>query len=260
MSSITSTITSAAESAVTPTPRSEFWKGIRDTIPLMIGALPFGLIFGALAVSNGLSPLAAICFSAIVFAGSSQFIGANLLKTGASIPLIVLTTFIVNVRHALYSATLGPHLKHLSQRWLLPLAFWLTDETFAITVTHYEQEPNPHQHWYQFGSSISMYLNWNFWTIVGLVAASKIEHPESWGLQFAMVVTFTGMVIVSCKTRPILLSIVVASITAFVTYPLPHKLFLIISAAAGIAAGVWAENTQWKQAEVEAAAGMEAKS
>src|SRR5512141_81178 len=98
------------------TRRSELIAGIRDTLPLEVGGIPFAIIFGALAVNSGLSPAAAMGFSLFVYAGSSQLIGANLVSQAVSIPLIVFTTFIVNVRHALYSATLAPHMKHLSQR------------------------------------------------------------------------------------------------------------------------------------------------
>lgn len=228
------------------TPRAEAMRGLRETVPLMLGALPFGLIFGALAVTNGLSPAAAIAFSSIVFAGSSQFIGANLVGAGASIPLIVFTTFIVNVRHALYSVTLSPHLKHLPQRWLIPLAFWLTDETFAITAVHYDARPSPHHHWYQLASSVAMYLNWNFWTVMGLVAGSQIANPAEWGLQYAMVVTFIGIVVPSIKNRPVLMAVLAAGATAFVTYALPNNLYLILAASAGIAAGYLTETWQGK--------------
>jgi len=225
-------------------------QGLRDTIPLLIGALPFGMIFGALAVTNKLSAGATIAFSALVFAGSSQFIAANLVGAGAGFVLIVFTTFIVNVRHALYSATLGPHLKHLPQRWLIPLGFWLTDETFVITITHYERSTSPYKHWYQLGSSIAMYLNWNFWTIMGLVAGSQIKNPEQWGLQYAMVVTFIGIVVPTIKSRPLLVAVIAAGVTAAIAYylllstGLPTNLYLLIAAGVGITAGYIIETKQ----------------
>src|SRR5215510_8651043 len=139
------------------TRRSEFLAGVRATIPLEIGGIPFAIIFGALAVNSGLSPAAAMGFSLFVYAGSAQFIGANLVKQGVGIVLIVFTTFIINVRHGLYSATLAPHVKHLPQRWLLPLGFWLTDETFVMVINRYSQADNsPYKHWFYLGSAVSM--------------------------------------------------------------------------------------------------------
>src|SRR5215213_6522088 len=115
------------------TPRAEFLAGAKAMIPLVIGGMPFDIIFGALAITKGISIPATMAMSLFVFAGSAQFIAVGLVGAGASIPIIILTTFIVNLRHALYSATLAPFVKHLPQRWLLPLAYTLTDESFVVT-------------------------------------------------------------------------------------------------------------------------------
>jgi 4-azaleucine resistance transporter AzlC len=181
--------------------------------------------------------------SLFVFAGSAQFLATALVASGTPLPVIVLTTFVVNVRHALYSATLAPYLKHLSQKWLAPLGFWLTDETFVITAAHYQSTPNaPHKHWYQLGSSIAMYINWQFWTFVGIVAGSTIPNPSSWGLDFALSVTFIGMIIPMIKNRPVLAAVIVAAVTAVLAYPLPNNLGLLIAALLGVVAGVVVES------------------
>ena len=112
----------------------DFISGVRDTLPLLLGAFPFGMIYGALAIASGLSPAATMTMSALVFAGSSQFIAVGLVAAQTPVAIIIATTLIVNLRHMLYSATLLPHLKQLPQRWRVPLAFWLTDETFAVAV------------------------------------------------------------------------------------------------------------------------------
>lgn len=91
--------------------------GARDTIPMLIGALPFGIIFGTLAVSSGLSAGATLAMSALVFAGSAQFIAISLIASGTGLVVILLTTLIVNLRHMLYSASMLPYVRHLPQRW-----------------------------------------------------------------------------------------------------------------------------------------------
>ncbi|MEO0560816.1 MAG: AzlC family ABC transporter permease, partial [Chloroflexota bacterium] len=141
----------ATQPTRTITRRTQFIAGMRDTIPMVIGATPFGLIFGTLAVTEaGLGVWGAMGFSLFVFAGSAQFVAANLLTQGAGIAIIVLTTFVVNVRHALYSTSLAPYMKELRQRWLLPLAFWLTDETYATVIGEWSDMGNakPHKEWY----------------------------------------------------------------------------------------------------------------
>ncbi|MBA3869413.1 MAG: AzlC family ABC transporter permease [Anaerolineae bacterium] len=224
------------------TRRSEFLAGMRDTVPLEIGSIPFGIIFGALAVNSGLSPAAAMGFSIFVYAGSAQFIGSNLVAQGVGIPLIVFTTFIINVRHALYGATLAPHMKHLSQRWLLPLGFWLTDETFAMVVIRYNKpDSSPFKHWYHLGSSITMYINWNFWTFIGIVAGQRIPDLSQYGLAFAMDVTFIGMIMPQLKNRPMVLAALVAGFSAVALNNVPNKLGLIIAVFIGIAVGLITE-------------------
>ena len=222
--------------------RRELVSGVRDTVPLLLSAAPFGVVFGALGVSSGLSGPAVIGMSLFVFAGSSQFVAAGLVAQGASVPLIVLTTFVVNLRHALYATSLGPYLRRLPRRWLLPLAFWLTDETYAVTLRRYQEFPDaPHRHWYQLGSSVAMYLNWQAWTVIGLLAGLRLTRLTDWGLEFAMAVTFIGIVVPLVTTRPMLLCALVAGGVAVLAAGLPSKLGLILAALAGMIAGVAAE-------------------
>jgi 4-azaleucine resistance transporter AzlC len=220
----------------------EFAAGAKDTIPLLLGAAPFGVVFGAVGVTSGLSAAAVTGFSLFVFAGSAQFVAAGLVTQGMSIPLIVLTTFVVNLRHALYATSLGPYLKKLPRRWLIPLAFWLTDETYAVTIRRLQQEPdNPHRQWYQLGSSVSMYLNWQLWTAVGLFAGTKLAGLSDWGLDFAMAVTFIGIVVPLVRSLPMVLCAAVAGAAAVLLRSLPSNLGLLAAALAGMAAGTIAE-------------------
>jgi len=228
-------------STETTTRQTVFIQGARDTIPMMLGAAPFGVIFGVLGIGAGMSPAAVLGFSLIVFAGSAQFIAAKLLADGLSIALIVLTTFIVNLRHALYSASLGPYMSKLPQRWLLPLAFWLTDETYAVVITNWGKDV-PHKRWYHLGSAVAMYLNWQLWTLIGLIAGTQLEGIKELGLEFAMVVTFIGIVVPLIKTRPMLLSAIVAGVVSVLAAPVPNNGGLMIAAIAGILAGILAES------------------
>jgi len=221
------------------TPRSEFAAGLRDTFPLLVGSLPFGLIFGALAVSSGLSAWHALGMSLLVFAGSSQFIAVGLIGGAAALPVIVLTTFVVNLRHMLYSVTLAPHVRHLPQRWLLPLAFWLTDESFVVVARHYDSAGNPSlRHWYFLASCIAMYSNWFFWTLVGVLAGQRLPNAESWGLDFAMSVTFIGMIVPALKSRSMLAAALSAALVALLTNGLPNKFGLILAALVGVVVGM----------------------
>lgn len=229
-------------SLISASPFSEFLAGARDSFPLVVGAMPFGLIFGTLALSSGLSFAGAMAMSALVFAGSAQFIALGLVAAGTAWPIVVLTTFVVNLRHILYSATLAPYVRHLPKRWQAPLAFWLTDETFLVVIKHYTQNPtSPYNHWYYLGSALFMYTNWQICTYLGLTVGQMLPNAAEWGLDFAMPVTFIGMVIPYLKNRPMVAAVSVAGVVSLVAHPVPHQLGLMIAALAGIAAGMMVE-------------------
>ena len=224
---------------------------MRDTLPLMLGAFPFGMIYGALAATAGLSKGATMAMSAFVFAGSAQFIAVGMVAAHAPIAIIILTTFIVNLRHMLYSATLLPYLKNLHQGWRISLAFWLTDETFAVTIHRYRREDSQGvAHWYQLGSSIAMYLNWQFWSFVGLLLGDQIPDASNWGLDVAMPITFIGMIIPFVKSWPMGVCVLTAGAASLITMSLPYKLGIMVSAFAGIAAGLLTERSRNKQKDM----------
>jgi 4-azaleucine resistance transporter AzlC len=233
------------------TQRSEFGDGFRAILPLLIGSIPFAIIFGAVAVTSGLSPLAAAAMSAIVFAGSAQFVGVGMIAAGANVWVIILTTLIVNLRHVLYAATLAPHLKHLSQRWLLPLGFSLTDESFVVSIQRYNRDDgSPFKHWFHLGTSLSLYINWQIATWVGLWAGRAIPNPAAWGLDFAFPATFIGMLVPLVVSRAIVACVICAGIATIVFHGLPNKLGLIVAALCGVAAGMVVE--RWFPSNVRA--------
>jgi 4-azaleucine resistance transporter AzlC len=176
--------------------------------------------------------------SALVFAGSSQFIALGLLASGTSLPLIILTTFVVNLRHLLYAVSLVPHVRHLPQSWRLAIGFWLTDEAFAVAIARYQQpDPSPYKHWYYLGVALFMYVNWQICTWIGITVGQLIPNAASWGLDFAMSVTFIGMVIPYLVNRPMIVAVLVAGIVSLLAHGLPHQLGLMVATLTGIMAG-----------------------
>lgn len=229
-------------------PQAEFWAGCRAIVPLVVGAIPFGIIFGTLAASSGLSFAGTLAMSAFVFAGSSQFIAIGLVAAGTILPLIIATTFVVNLRHLLYSVSIIPHVRPLSQVWKFWLGFWLTDEAFAIAIARYNQpDRSPYKHWYHLGASLFMYVNWQICTLAGLTIGHLIPNAASWGLDFAMSVTFIGMVIPYLTQRPMMVTVLVAGITALLAHGLPHQLGLMVATLTGIGAGVLCEQLTGRQ-------------
>ncbi|WP_374651815.1 AzlC family ABC transporter permease [Dongia sp.] len=225
---------------------AEFMRGLAATFPLMVSAIPFGIIFGTLATNAGLSPLAVMGMSLFVFSGSAQFIAILLLGTGSALGVIWLATLILNLRHLLYAATLVDHVRHLNQTWRFGLSALLTDETFAVMERRYREEGGgPNAHWYYFASCLGMYLNWQFWTFIGIVLGTEFPAVRNWGLEFAMIVTFTGIVMPALRSSPFVLAAIVAGTVATLGNALPYKLGLMLGALAGILAGLVAQ--EWRR-------------
>lgn len=220
----------------------EFLRGVRAELPILIGVLPFGMIYGVLAIDAGIPSVAAQSMSAIVFAGSSQFLATQLIHLQSPALVVILSIFVVNLRHALYSASLAPYLQPLRPTWKLLLGYLLTDEAYAVTIAHYQSEPvrSPdYRHWYFLGSGLALWSTWQISTYAGIYLGAVV--PESWSLDFTLALTFIALVVINLRDRPAVAAAVSAGLTAVLCYSLPYKLGLIVAACVGILVGVWAE-------------------
>ncbi|HJV50014.1 MAG TPA: AzlC family ABC transporter permease [Noviherbaspirillum sp.] len=236
--------------------------GARDTLPMMVGAAPFGMIFGALAAAGPLAAWQGQLMSMSVFAGSSQFIALGLTAGHAGMLVIWLTTFIVNLRHMLYAATLLPRVAHLPARWRWTLGFLMTDETFAVMNGYYSRHagaspPHDHPHsfsqWYFLGSGLAMYLNWQVWTLAGLLFGAAFPQLQSLGLDFAMVATFIAIVVPQLNRLPHLGAALAAGLFACLLRDLPYKLGLMAAVLAGVTVGMALLRARRQQARGEGA-------
>ena len=206
---------------------------------MIVGAIPFGILFGTLGISAGLSWWAIMGMSLFVYAGSSQFVAASLVSQGVGSIVIVITTFVVNLRHGLYAASLGSYLSGLPRHWLLPMGFALTDETYAVVIKRFELDGDVDgRRWYYAGSACLMYGNWQVCTVLGILFGQRLQHFGDLGLEFAMVVTFIGIIVPLIRSYPMLLCAIVASGVSVVFNFLPHKLGLFAGAIAGISIGL----------------------
>jgi 4-azaleucine resistance transporter AzlC len=220
----------------------QFLYGGRDSIPMIVGILPFGLIYGALASLAGLSLGQALGMSLLVYAGSAQFIAISLLTLGSGAVVVLLTTLVVNLRHVLYSAALQPYVGRLPQRWRVPLAFGLTDETFAVVQRRYlSRGMTEHGQWYHAGVALALYLSWIGSSLVGALFGQQVPNLDGSGLDFAMLATFIGIVVPALRNQPQIAAALVAGAVALLCHAWPYKLGLMAAALSGIAVGVWLE-------------------
>jgi 4-azaleucine resistance transporter AzlC len=225
----------------------EFLAGCRDELPILLGVAPFGMIYGALALSAGLPSLAAQAMSSMIFAGSAQFIAAQLFREGAPGLVIVVTVFVVNLRHALYSASVAPHLRHLGRAWKVVLAYLLTDEAYAVAISRYVRDdvkgagPAPRAHWYFLGAGLTLWTCWQVSTAVGVFLGARV--PQSWSLEFTLPLTFIALVFPTLKDRAAVAAAVAAGVLSVLTVNLPYKMGLLVAAAVGVVAGLALERS-----------------
>jgi 4-azaleucine resistance transporter AzlC len=220
--------------------RGDVAAGVRAILPVLLGVIPFGMIYGALAREAGIPPLAAQAMSMIVFAGSAQFIAVQLIDAGAPAFLLLLTTAVVNVRHVLYSASLAPHLGPLAARWRWGLPYLLVDEAFAVTASYAQRVAAPERAGrYFLGAGLTLWATWQISTAAGIYLGALV--PASWSLDFALPLTFIALVRPAFGDRAGIAAAMTAGIVAAAALRLPLKLGLVAASVAGIAAGTFVE-------------------
>ncbi|MBK9019408.1 MAG: AzlC family ABC transporter permease [Sulfuritalea sp.] len=220
-------------------PRAAFFTGLRAVMPLLLGVAPFGVIYGVVALQSGIPALAAMAMSTIVFAGSAQFLLAQLVGAGAPFLLAAGAVGLVNLRHALYSASVAPLLARLPRRWKVLLAYLLTDEAYAAAIPHLLADARGPQssqaHWILFGSGVGLWSGWQVSTLAGVLIGARL--PADMGLDFALPLTFIAIVVPMISTRALFAAAIAAGVAAVALAALPYKLGLFLGALAGLSVG-----------------------
>jgi 4-azaleucine resistance transporter AzlC len=185
--------------------------------------------------------------SSIVFAGSAQFITAQLVRDAVPGLVIVLTIAVVNLRHLLYSASVAPYMRALPMRWKVLLSYLLTDEAYAVTILNYEKgEGNSSNHWFFLGAGLTLWSSWQLSTAAGILLGATL--PESWPLDFALPITFIALIMPALKDRPAIAASLTAGVVALLAYGLPYKLGLMVAGLLSILVGTFLEGRKAPQA------------
>ncbi len=202
---------------------SQFLRGVRDELPILPGVIPFGMIYGVSAISAGIPVSIAQAMSAIVFAGASQFVITQLVAAGTPSLVIILTAFIVNIRHLLYSASISSYTSKLHPLWKWLLAYLLTDEAYAVTILHYQKAGDESQkHWYFLGAGLALWTTWQLSTAAGIFLGGHI--PANWSLDFTSTLTFIALVVPALKDYVSVTAALTAALIALLALALPLKL------------------------------------
>ena len=187
-------------------------------LPLSFAVLPWGILFGSLAVQRGFDWLEAQLFSGIVFGGAVQIVTVELMANNASLFTVLFSAFVISSRHFLYGLALRERLSVKPLRWRLGLGFLLTDELFALSGDRRAYR-NRFRLYYALGAGGSFYLAWNLWTFIGIFAGTSLPDLTELGLDFAIAATFIALVLPDIKTLASFSASVVAGV-ASVTFTL----------------------------------------
>ena len=213
-----------------------FLSGATDIVPLIIGAIPFGLIVGVTSASLGLDALESTAASAVIFAGAAQLATYDLLGQNAPWLVVAATAILINLRFMLYSAALSSTFAEEAWWKRAAYSYLLTDQVYALSASRSLREPNAHHAGaYYFGAAVSMWLMWMTTTFIGSYAGAAI--PASWSLEFAVPLCFIALLIPAIRDRAQLLCALITAVAALLTRSAPHGSGTIISIIIGIAAG-----------------------
>ena len=210
-----------------------FLKGIIDVSPLMIPVVPFGLIFGVLAIDVGFTPLQAMGMSLIVFGGASQIVLLQLFSGGASSLVIISSVGAVNSRHLLYGAVVSEHLSDLKLIWKIIISYFLIDQAFAISNEYFKKNKERNRYFHLVGGGAACWIIWQSTTLLGIILGSAI--PEKLGLSFAVPLTFLALLVNDFRKFINLVVIIVSGSVATLGYNfIPFKAYVIVAALAGL--------------------------
>jgi 4-azaleucine resistance transporter AzlC len=230
-----------SSNAETSAARAAIRQGLKAVMPFMLGMIPFGLVAGVSAVDAGRSGLDALYVSVVVFSGIVQVPALQLYSAGIPSITIVLITMTISLRFVMYSLSIAPHFKAFPKPWRAPLAYVMTDPSYALSMHYFAENPNsPYKFHFYAAVALPLWSMWQLATYVGALLGQQI--PAVWSVDFVVPLVFTALLFASLRNRNQYLTALVAAVCALVAYPLPYGLGVLVAAFVGIVTGYLLES------------------
>ncbi len=220
----------------------DFFTGVKDSSPIIMGYIPIGIAYGILATKSGLGILETVSMSIFVFAGSSQLISIDMLARGSAIIPIIMMTFLVNLRHLLMSASFSLHFKGTGHKVMPFLSFLITDESFA--VGNVKIKDKEYRASFFLGLGLSAYLGWVISSWIGASLGEIISDAGEYGLTFVLPAMFIALLVLQIQRRlDILVAVISGLFSLLFVYLLPGNwnviLATVIAATLGVVIERW---------------------
>lgn len=214
---------------------NDFFRGARDVSPFIAGISPFGFIYGITAAKSGLTLIQGITMSQIIFAGASQLALIEQLKNDGSFLVIIVTVFMINLRMAMYSASLAQHFNHLTTSKKMFLSYFLVDQSYAVSISEFNRNPNRNRYYYYLGAGVTMWTVWQISTILGIAVGTSV--PKSLSLEFAIPLTFIALLSNFLRKSYFIATAITSAILMVIFKPLPYNAGFFIAVFAGVFVG-----------------------
>jgi predicted branched-subunit amino acid permease len=224
------------------TTKSLYWQGVRDGAPFVLVVVPFSLLFGVVGTEAGLNLSEVMGFSVLVIAGAAQFTAVQLLSDGAPALVALVSALAVNLRMAMYSASLTPYLGAAPLWQRAFAAYFMVDQSYTVSYFAYENHPRwsvPERMTYYFGVVTPICPLWYLFTLLGALIGDRI--PEAMALDFALPITFLAMIGPMLRTPAHVAAALVSVAVALLAAGLPYNVGLLIAGLAGMMTGAQAE-------------------
>lgn len=222
--------------------KSPFFQGMAEAAPFVLVVAPFGLVFGVVATEAGLAVWESMLFSVAVVAGAAQFTTLQLMTENAPAAVALLSGLAVNLRMAMYSASLTPYLGHAPLWKRALVAYLMLDQCYALSIAKYERETQwttPQRVAYYFGTGLAVVPFWFGMTLVGALIGEQI--PEGAALDFAVPITFLALIAPMLRTPAHLAAALTGAVLSLCLVWVPYNLGVILAATAAMIAGARAE-------------------
>lgn len=222
--------------------RTAYLLGLRDGAPFILVIVPFAMLFGVVATEAGWTLEQIMAMSVLVIAGASQFTAVQMLVEQAPVLIVILTTLAVNLRMAVYSASLSLHLGAAPFWQRAGIAYALLDQTYGTAMARYAIGPEmglPQKVAYFFGAGTPLIPLWYGFTWVGAVAGGAI--PEALALDFAVPITFLAMTGPMLRDRPHVVAAAVAVVVSLAAAGLPYSLGILVAGGVAMLVGAAVE-------------------
>lgn len=223
-------------------------EGLIAVRPALIATFTWGLVTGVAMVKSGLTESAAVAMTLLVYAGSAQLTSLPLIAAGAPLWLIFAAGCIVNLRFLIFSAALQPYFRSLPWFKRITYGYFTTDMAFVLFMPRFgeaSEKGTYFQRWFFLSTIIPGWLTWQSSSLIGVALGSLV--PSEWALDFAAVLALLAITIPLANSRPMMVSMLAAGLTAWISQPLPLRLGLLAAVVVGIVAGIWAEKSMRKE-------------